>query len=63
MAPSLQGAIQTMLTQALHHTMQFEAETILPKGSMASDAPAESGEGSSAKSRLGHPGSPLAGGR
>jgi hypothetical protein len=62
MAPSLQGAIQATLTQALHHAMQFEMEMRLPEGSMASDAPAKSGEGSGAKCRLRHPGPTLVGG-
>jgi hypothetical protein len=63
MAPSLQGAIQATLAQAPHDTMQLEAEAILPQGGMASDAPAESGKGSSAKRRLKHPGPTLTGGR
>jgi hypothetical protein len=63
MTPSLQGTIQTSLTQTPHHSVQLETEMILPEGGMASDAPAESGEGSSAKSRLRHPGPTLASGR
>jgi hypothetical protein len=52
-----------MLTQAPHDTVQLETKAIFPQGSMASDAPAESGEGSGAKSRLEHPGPTLAGRR
>jgi hypothetical protein len=63
MAPSFQGTIQATLTQAPHNAVQLKAETILPQGSMASNTPAESGEGSSAKGRLRHPGPTLTSGR